>query len=603
MPAILRPCAPVADDPSSSAPPEGETEALRLTRDHGDRGPSLVERLSDRIDRLSFASPIHRMRLKGRFPLKLLAVPEDPVAGDTKTGARLKGGRLFLAGYGEAMAEAKFGSPAAPQAWVHWVHSWGWLRDIASVQPLAAAEVARVEALTHRWLERYHDYDEAAWAPQLTGRRILMAIAHAPLVMPGHDHIHRSAVLNGIARWARHLDRATPRMPEGFAKAEALAGLLGAALLLPGGDDRQAKAEAMLAATLDTLLREDGTPASRSPYDLARVGDLLLTLEQFYLARGLRPAAVVASALARVRSGLSALSMGNGLPSPWHGGQPTLAQMARLAPKSGKTIERRSGFQRMAAGNTLLVMDACPPPPARLSDTAHASTLAITMSDGPRMLIVSCGGERGGATEGARAFPSDLVMGLRSTAGHSALVLADTNSSRLADGGPRKLGGVEEVLAESRSSSEGHWLEARHDGYRRRFGYDHVRRLYLSADGQDLRGEDQLVPAKAGLALAARRDTHSIAIRFHLGLGCEATVTQDGRGALINMPAGRPQDRAAWAFRASFNSAPGTLSVEPSLLIDSEGEMHQIQQLLLVSQSSEGKMASIGWSFRRQGKS
>ena len=193
-------------------------------------------------------------------------------------------------------------------------------------------------------------------------------------------------------------------------------------------------------------------------------------------------------------------------------------------------------------------------------------------------------------------------MGLRSTAGHSALVLAETNSSRLADGGPRKLGGVDEVLAESRSSPEGHWLEARHDGYRRRFGYDHMRRLYLSADGHDLRGEDILIPAKAGLPLPTRRDTLAVAIRFHLGAGCEATLTQDGRGALINLPASRPQDRAAWAFRASFTSAPGTLSIEPSLMIDSEGEMHQVQQLLLVTQASDSKPASVGWSFRRQGK-
>jgi ribulose-phosphate 3-epimerase len=63
---------------------ESDPEALRLTRDLGDRGPSLAERLGERLDRLAFQSPLHRMRLKGRFPLKLLAVPEDPVPGDLR---------------------------------------------------------------------------------------------------------------------------------------------------------------------------------------------------------------------------------------------------------------------------------------------------------------------------------------------------------------------------------------------------------------------------------------------------------------------------------------------------------------------------------------
>lgn len=127
---ISQGCAPVADDDNI------ETEALRLTRDHGDRGPSFVERLSDRLDRMTFSSPLHRMRLKGRFPLKLLAVPVDPVAGNAKIGARLKGGRLYLAGHGQAMADARFDNPLAPPAWTAWVHGWGWLRDIATLSRL-----------------------------------------------------------------------------------------------------------------------------------------------------------------------------------------------------------------------------------------------------------------------------------------------------------------------------------------------------------------------------------------------------------------------------------------------------------------------------------
>jgi uncharacterized heparinase superfamily protein len=76
---------------------------------------------------------------------------------------------------------------------------------------------------------------------------------------------------------------------------------------------------------------------------------------------------------------------------------------------------------------------------------------------------------------------------------------------------------VEEVLVEARSSPEGQWLEARHDGWRRRFGFDHLRRLWLSPDGTDLRGEDQIIPARSGLPMPRKTETLSIAIRFHLG--------------------------------------------------------------------------------------
>jgi uncharacterized heparinase superfamily protein len=582
---------------------ETDPEAFRLTRDGPDRGPSLAERLAERLDRLSFQSPWHRMRLKGRYPLKLLAVPEDPIPGDTALATRLKGGRLFRDGYGQGMLDARLDTPDAPAGWRKWVHGWGWLRDLAAGEPLAAAEVARAEALAKRWLARFHDYDEEAWAPATTGRRILMAIAHAPLVMPGHDHIHRSAVLNGVARWARHLERAAPRMQPGFGKVEAIGGLLGSALMLPGGDERQVLAQAMLEDGLGALLHPDGSAISRCPLDLANLGDLLLLLAAFYEGRGLKVSLPVANALQKVRDALSAISMGDGLPSPWHGGQPTPAQMARLrAAPSDAAPGKRSGFQRLGAGAVRVVVDAGPPPPARVTAFAHASTLAFTMTDGKRRLIVSCGAARGPG--GPRSFPPELVMGLRSTAGHSALVLADTNSSRLADGTPRKLGGVEEVLAEARSSAEGQWLEARHDGWRRRFGYDHVRRLWLSPDGNDLRGEDQLVPARAGLPRtgaqrAARAEPLAIAIRFHLGPGAGATVTQDGKGVLIRLAGSKPAQDSAWNFRASFNHAPGLLAIEPSLLVDADGSTHEIQQILLTSLVEPGAPGDISWTLKR----
>ncbi len=581
---------------NAETPPTAEN--IRLTRTGTDRGPSITERLADHIDRWSFSSPLHRMRLKGRFPLKLLGVPDDPVPGDTARGQRLKGGRLFRDGYGQAMADARLDAADAPSTWKDWVHGWGWLRDLATVTNLSRAEAGHSETLARQWLTRFHDYDETAWAPHLTGRRILMAISHAPLVMPGHDHIHRSAVLNGIARWARHLDRATPRMTAGFARVEAAAGLMGAALMLPGADDQLDRAERLLDTAIGEILLADGSPLSRSPLELATLADLLAHLKAFHAARGKCVCPVVADTYSRVCAALQLFVTPEYGVGAWHGGQPGRAQVARhLAMSMGSPPPRITGYQRMACGNSVVLVDIGPPPLSRHNTHAHASTLAFTLHDGAQPLVVSCGGELG--PEGPRAFPPALVAGLRSTAGHSALVLADTNSSPLIAGGRR--GGVEEVVTETRHSiTQGHWLEARHDGWRRRFGFEHQRRMWLSPDGTDLRGEDLLLPGRA--ALPVKREKLPVAIRFHLAPGAEATITQDNKGALIRLPGRHRQPDGAWAFRASFNHAPGLLSIEPSLHVDCEGATHEIQQILLTSLAEPGQPADISWGFRRQNR-
>src|SRR3546814_11523655 len=45
-----------------------------------------------------FRSPIHTLRLRGRYPLKLIAVPEDPFFGDVARGNALLEGKLRFRG-------------------------------------------------------------------------------------------------------------------------------------------------------------------------------------------------------------------------------------------------------------------------------------------------------------------------------------------------------------------------------------------------------------------------------------------------------------------------------------------------------------------------
>src|SRR5256885_15213690 len=99
----------------------------------------------------------------------------------------------------------------------------------------------------------------------------------------------------------------------------------------------------------------------------------------------------------------------------------------------------------MSALGTILILDAAPPPPQKMTEQGSASTLAFELSDGGQRLVVNCGGPGPLPT----ALPDELGEGLRTTAAHSPLVLAATNSTRiLAHGGLGK--GVEDVTTARR---------------------------------------------------------------------------------------------------------------------------------------------------------
>jgi uncharacterized heparinase superfamily protein len=185
-----------------------------------------------------------------------------------------------------------------------------------------------------------------------------------------------------------------------------------------------------------------------------------------------------------------------------------------------------TGFHRLQAGGTTLIVDAGAPPPHGLDRLSHAGTLSFELSIGKNRLIVNCGAApvTGGAwTDAARA-----------TAAHSTLVIADTSSSELRPVGLGRR--PERVVAQRQEANGAHWLEASHDGYKKPFGAIHRRRLYLAESGEDIRGEDA-VEAATG---------QPYTIRFHLHPTVSASLQQDGEGVLLRLPG----TGGGWRLRA-----------------------------------------------------
>jgi uncharacterized heparinase superfamily protein len=181
-------------------------------------------------------------------------------------------------------------------------------------------------------------------------------------------------------------------------------------------------------------------------------------------------------------------------------------------------------------------------------------------------------------------LPDTLVNGLRTTAAHSTLVLADTNSTNIQPDG--SLGrGVEDVTIDRSEDNDASRLEASHDGYVRAFGMTHKRSLMLGNDGKELRGADQLI-AKGRRKI---RGAAAYAVRFHLAPGLEATVTADGMGAIL-----RSRGAPPWNFRCRG----GDLTIEESLWIDGNGRPQPTLQLAVTGEVS-ALGGEIGWQFRR----
>lgn len=528
---------------------------------------------------------------------RLMGTVESPLMGDRAAGVALRAGHFVVAGLKAPIAKLDFASPSKlTPPFVRAVHGFTWMRDLAASAPRTqcAATSGRIFAAWHK--ANPVPGKGPAWSVELAGLRLMAWLVHAPLVLSGEGARMKQPMLEAIETTARWLDRQVASGDDRLAQAAGWAGITAAGLLLPDGRPRRLYGEAGLLRTLGELVSDDGGVLSRSPTAQAEAIALLVDLRACYEAVKEAPPSAIETMLALLVPALLSLRMGDRGLGSWQGSAAmTSAALDALVTASGVRTRpmaeaRHWGYQRIGARDAVLVMDAAPPPRRRHARHACASTLAFEFSHASQRIIVNCGGaEMAGAV-----VPARIEQGLRGTSAHSTLVLDDTNSTAIMLHG--QIGkGVEEVdFTRDTIEQKGRRatrFEAAHNGYTARFGLIHRRILMLGDEGSELRGEDVLEPS----GRKGKRGKIGFAIRFHLGRGIEARVSEDGRGVHLALP-----DASYWQFRLGGDSGEAHCVVEDSLWVDGHGRPHGVQQIVV-----EGMTARSGgrfpWLLKRMG--
>lgn len=577
--------------PNADIADEIAGRSLVIRGDNG-KGLSLSERLINSVYRLTWRTPLHKLRLKAQAPLRLIALPQDPIMGNAARGTAIRAGHFRYLGIQQPVKDYNFDTTKLPHGFQDYLHGFGWLRDLAAaaprdnVRPLA-------EKLLQQWLAAHDEsLKSPAWRPDIAAWRLINCAAYAPLIIGGQDRTHRKRVLTQLAITARHLDRTANKADPGIKRLTAWAGVVAAALLLPEGTPRRVYGEAGLRRAMLTTFGADGGVFSRAPMEQFHAIAVLSILRSLYdQSEDADLPDAVHDALDMAVAAFQGVTHDDGSMAGWQGASSLDAEkVAHLISASGVIARplrqaRYWGYQRIAAGRTVVLVDAGPPPIARHAATGCASTLAFELSSNGQRIITSCGG----ASAVGAIITAKLSQGLRATAAHSTLCLDNLNSTAIQAKG--RLGrGVSEVELERREVSEATRLEMSHDGYVRRYGLIHRRILLLRSDGSELRGEDLLLPSSESAKTRKKPfESAPFAIRFHLGQHVEAHGTGDEQGAILRL-----EDGQLWQLRATN----AKLAIEDSLWIDGNNRPKPTKQVVISDSTGPGG-GNYGWIIRK----
>ncbi len=358
------------------------------------------------------------------------------------------------------------------------------------------------------------------------------------------------------------------------------------ALCVQGGTSLLKNAISALNAQLNKQILPDGGPIGRNPQTLVDLLFDLLPLRQAFAARGLSPPPELLNAIDRITPALRMFRHGDGSLALFNGMGVTAPDRIAIAlsyqDSRGQPIfnARYSGYQRMEAGDALVLVDAGPPPPPLFSCAAHAGCLSFEFSLGAERIVVNCG------SPGPQR--AELRASARTTAAHSTLTLNDMSSCVFGSHVGMQSWFDDEIISGpvlvpvKRSEAGGETsIKASHDGYARRFGLIHQREMTLQADGLALRGRDSLTPARG----SDLTDAH-YAIRFHLHPAVAVSCIWEGSGVML-----RTADGAILTFEAG--GLP--VDIEESIFFAAPEGPRPCEQIVVYGVAAD--IAEVSWSF------
>lgn len=553
-------------------------------------------RLSVLIGRRAFRSLLSRINahplLRWRFAStktdRLVIAPQDLRTADATRASEIYAGRFAFAGKVVICdRRSPFETTPPSDEWAVTLLGFVWLRHLRAAD--SAITRANARALIDDWINAQGGWHAIGWRPDVLSRRLICWLSQAPFILQDADARFYRRFIRSLTRQVRYLRRTLNESRDGLPRLQSVVALTYATLCMQGQSGHLRSNVRRLIEELRTQILPDGGHISRNPGTLIELLADLLPLRQLFSARQLQPPQALNNAIDRIMPMLRFFRHGDGNFAQFNGMGPTpvdlLATVLAYDDARGTPVSNapHSGYQRIEAGQTALLMDTGKPPPMATSQEAHAGCLSFEVSWKQHRIVLNCGlpaVNKENWRQVARATPAHSTVTVDD---HSSCQFLESGAARRLLGGVPIVTGPHEVRVER--DPGGATLKASHDGYAADFGIIHHRAIRLSADGRVLDGEDSFTPADGRTNLSG--DGAEYAVRFHLHPAIKASRLADGRGVILLL-----QDRELWTFATLADA----VEIEESVfLAGSDGPRRTVQ---IVIYGRVDQHDSVRWSFR-----
>ena len=220
-----------------------------------------------------------------------------------------------------------------------------------------------------------------------------------------------------------------------------------------------------------------------------------------------------------------------------------------------------------------LVMDIGPTPEKKFSRNYQCGALSFEIISNNKKLICNSG-----YFQKTKHKLNDIS---RSSANHSTLII-DNHSSCKINSSKLEIENNLKILKKTTIMEKNYWnICASHDGYNKRYGVIHERKIEFFPENYKFIGQDKLLKKK-------NFKSSNFEIRFHLEPNVKIMKTQDGKSILIDIK------NEGWKFTAQGY----TIDIETGLYFGKKNSFTENQNLF-ISGITQSEDQIVKWEFEK----
>ena len=524
---------------------------------------------------------------------ELFIAPQDISTADPTRASDLYQGYYSLCGYTvNCGGQSPFEVEGQPKKWEEALHEFSWLKHLRA----AETSVSRIQArtLVEDWIRAHGSLRSMTANPRIMSKRVIAWLSHSPLLLQDCDHEFYQRFMRSLTKQVRLLRSTHNETPAGMSRMYTSIALAYASVCM-GNDEKSIRSGLKrLDLELANQILPDGGHIGRNPSNLIILMSMLMPLRQAIISRDIVPSDVMIGAIDRIMPMLRFFRLGDGTFAKFNGMGHTpidlVSTMLAFDDAKGTPVlnAQFSGYQRLQANRTILVMDTGAPPPQNVSGEMHAGCLSFELSDGADRMIVNCGSANNVNIQNNQS----LAAIARSTAAHTTLSINETSSSRFLPeqkykhlSGVPILSGPKKVKCERKLHQDYSMITAEHDGYLSHLNVRHHREIKLDTTGTMLTGSDQILHGN-GTSIS-QKNRHSFQLRFHLDSNVAAHASSNNTIDL-KLPSGQ-----RWLFTCENHPVELTNTINISDVYGTKPAF----QILLQGQLSNTSV--LNWTFQR----